>query len=76
VQHADVTHAILVALADVHPRGIAADALAALVNCERAALLRPLRLLRETGAISGDLGEPTITEAAVQMLLRHAGAPH
>ena len=71
MQHADVTHAILVALADVHPRGIAADALAAIVSCERAALQRPLQLLRDTGAIAGDLLEPKITEAAV-LMLRHA----
>jgi hypothetical protein len=74
VQHADVSHAILVALADVHPRGIAADTLAALVSCERAALQRPLQLLRDTGAIAGDLREPTITDAAVQMLRHAAGS--
>lgn len=73
MQHADVTHAILQALANVHPRGIAADTLAALVDCERAALQRPLRLLRDTGAIIGDLAEPAITDAAFEML-RHANS--
>ena len=80
VNHVDVTRAILMALADVHPRGIHADALASLVNCERAALHRPLRLLKETGAIRcanadtvteasvGGRGEVRITDEAMVML--------
>jgi hypothetical protein len=66
----DVTRAILMALADVHPRGLGFDALAAKVSCERDALQGQLRLLSQTGAIhSAD--EVSITEPAIEMLRHH-----
>jgi hypothetical protein len=70
VHRIDVTHAILNALADVHPQGLAADTLAGLVNCEREALQRPLRLLKDTGAVqcSVEPREVSITDAAMSML--------
>jgi hypothetical protein len=58
------------ALADVHPRGLPLDALAAKVSCEPAALQGQLRLLSQTGAIhSAD--EVSITEPAFEMLRQH-----
>jgi DNA-binding IclR family transcriptional regulator len=67
----DVTRAILMALADVHPRGLPVEALAEKVSCERAALQGQLRLLSQTGAIcSAD--EVSITEPAIEMLRHHA----
>ena len=68
--HADVTRAILQALADVHPRGIHAEALACLVRCEHQALRKELRLLGVTGAVhcAPDSAEVSITEAAIEML--------
>jgi hypothetical protein len=65
----DVTRAILMALADVHPRGLPVDALAAMVSCEHAALQGQLRLLSQTGAIRS-AEEVSITEPAIEML-RH-----
>jgi hypothetical protein len=67
--HADVTHAILHALADVHPRGIHADALAGMVQCEGGALTKELRLLTVTGAVRC-AAEVSITEEAIAMLRR------
>ena len=68
----DVTHAILKALADVHPLGIHADALAGMVQCEDRALSKELRLLKVTGAIhcGSEIAEVTITDAAIAMLRR------
>lgn len=66
----DVTRAILMALADVHPRGLPVDALAAKVSCEHAALQGQLRLLSQTGAITS-AGEVSITEPAIEMLRHH-----
>ena len=69
----DVTHAILHALADVHPRGIHAHTLAGMVHCEAGALSKELRLLKVTGAVhcASDTTEVSITDAAIAML-RHA----
>ena len=70
--YADVTHAILHALADVHPRGIHADALGGMVRCEDGALSKELRLLTVTGAVhcASEGAEVSITEAAIAMLRR------
>ena len=70
--YADVTHAILHALADIHPRGIHADALAGMVQCEDRALSKELRLLTVTGAVrcASETAEVSITEAAIAMLRR------
>jgi hypothetical protein len=68
-QQFDVTHAILDALASVHPQGMRSDVLAVVVSCEEAALHKELRLLRETGAVSHiGPGEVSITPAAMRML--------
>jgi hypothetical protein len=74
VNRVDVTRAILQALADVHPRGIHAEALACLVHCEHQALRKELRLLDATGAIhcGPDTAEVRITEPAIAMLRRTA----
>ena len=71
----DVTHAILQALADVHPLGMRADALAGKVRCEDRALSKELRLLRVTGAVhcASDSVDVTITDAAIAMLRRSDG---
>jgi hypothetical protein len=82
MKYVDVTRAILMALADAHPRGLHAEALAAMVNCERAALSRPLRLLSDTGAIRCHTArrgerhctEVRLTDAALRVLSRGAGA--
>ena len=68
----DVTHAILQALADVHPLGMHADVLAGKVRCEDRALSKELRLLRVTGAVhcASDSADVTITDAAIAMLRR------
>jgi len=58
------------ALADVHPRGLPVDALAARVSCEHAALQGQLRLLSQTGAIRS-AEEVSITEPAIEMLRHH-----
>jgi hypothetical protein len=75
--YVDVTRAILQALAEVHPRGIHADVLACLVQCEQLALRKELRLLRATGAVNGgaDTTEVSITEPAIAMLRRRASTP-
>ena len=71
MKNVDVTRAILETLADVHPRGICAEALAALVSCEEAALRKQLWLLHETGAVSRhSTSEVRITEAAIRFLKR------
>jgi hypothetical protein len=72
VTYFDVTRAILQALADVHPRGIHAEALACMVHCEKMALSKELRLLGATGAIhcEPDSEEVSITEPAIAMLRR------
>ena len=71
-KYVDVTRAILQALADVHPRGIHAEALACLVQCEQQALRKELRLLDATGAVrcTADTAEVSITEPAIEMLRR------
>ena len=76
MRYVDVTRAILQALADVHPRGIHADALACMVHCEDRALSKELRLLKETGAIrcASESAEVRITEAAIAMLQRPISA--
>ena len=70
--YVDVTRAILQALAEVHPRGIHADALACIVQCEQLALRKELRMLGATGAIhcAPDTAEVRITEPAIAMLRR------
>ncbi|HUG25925.1 hypothetical protein [Piscinibacter sp.] len=70
--YVDITRAILNALAEVHPRGIHADALACLVKCEELALRKELRLLGATGAVhcTPDSTEVRITESAIAMLRR------
>ena len=70
--YVDVTRAILHALADVHPRGMRADALADMVRCEDKALSKELRLLKVTGAVhcASETAEISITEAAIAMLRR------
>ena len=73
VQYVDVTRAILETLADVHPRGIHAQALAALVSCEEAALSKELWLLKATGAVSASASasaEVRITDAVIRFLKR------
>jgi hypothetical protein len=74
--YVDVTRAILQALAEVHPRGIHADALACIVQCEQMALRKELRLLDATGAVrcATDSAEVSITEPAIAMLRRSADA--
>ncbi len=75
MKYVDVTRAILETLADVHPRGIHAEALAALVSCEEAALRKELWLLKETGAVShSGSAEIRITDAAIQLLKQPCGA--
>jgi hypothetical protein len=69
----DVTRAILMALADAHPRSLPVDDLAAKVSCEPAALQGQLRLLSQTGAIHA-AEEVSITEPAIEML-RHQDSP-
>ena len=73
----DVTHAILQALADVHPLGMRADALAGMVRCEDRALSKELRLLKETGAVrcASETAEVSITDAAIAMLRRSGSTP-
>ena len=77
MSYVDVTHAILEALADAHPRGIHADALAGMVQCEDRALSKELRLLKETGAVrcASETAEVSITDAAIAMLRRSGSTP-
>jgi hypothetical protein len=72
MQHVDVTHAILAALANAYPGSIAREALADLVSCEPDALRGQLRLLRHAGAIQGDDTDVRISDAAAAMLRRGA----
>ena len=75
MKYVDVTRAILETLAAVHPKGIHAEALAALVSCEEAALRKELWLLRETGAVSKTAAaEIRITDAAIRVLKREPSA--
>jgi hypothetical protein len=78
VKHVDVTRAILQALADIHPRGIHAEALACIVQCEHLALRKELRLLDATGAVrcAPDMAEVSITEPAIAMLRRASRLGH
>ena len=71
MKYVDVTRAILEALAAVHPRGIHAEALAALVSCEEPALRKELWLLKETGAVErSGATDVYITDAAMRSLRR------
>ena len=72
VTYGDVTRAILRALADVHPRGIHAEALARMVDCEDRALSKELWLLQEIGAIqrAAEPAEVKITEDAIARVRR------
>lgn len=76
MNYVDVTRAILQALADVHPRGLRAEALACMVHCEKPALSKELRLLGATGAIrcEPDSEEVRITEPAIAMLQRSSSS--